>query len=65
MDMCEEIVQPLADIDLGQFAASHKGIDDGCVLGCIMVATEQGVLKKHSPLINKTDNNNKRVTITL
>ena len=40
MDMGEEIVQPLADIDLGQFAASHKGVDDGCVLGSIMVATE-------------------------
>lgn len=48
MDMGEEIVQPLADIDLGQFAASHKGIDDGCVLGCIMVATEQVVLTSKS-----------------
>lgn len=46
--MGEEIVQPLADIDLGQFAASHKGIDDGCVLGCIMVATEQVVLTSQS-----------------
>lgn len=48
MDMGEEIVQPLADIDLGQFAVSHKGIDDGCVLGCIMVATEQVVLTSQS-----------------
>ena len=48
MDMGEEIVQPLADIDLGQFAASHKGIDNGCVLGCIMVATEQVVLTSQS-----------------
>ena len=48
MDMGEEIVQPLADIDLGQFAASHKGIDDGCVLGSIMVATEQVVLTSQS-----------------
>ena len=48
MDMGEEIVQPLAHIDLGQFAASHKGIDDGCVLGCIMVATEQVVLTSQS-----------------
>ena len=48
MDMGEEIVQPLADIDQGQFAASHKGIDDGCVLGCIMVATEQVVLTSQS-----------------
>ena len=48
MDMGKEIVQPLADIDLGQFAASHKGIDDGCVLGCIMVATEQVVLTSQS-----------------
>ena len=48
MDMGEEIVQPLADIDLCQFAASHKGIDDGCVLGCIMVATEQVVLTSQS-----------------
>ena len=48
MEMGEEIVQPLADIDLCQFAAPHKGIDDGCVLGCIMVATEQVVLTSQS-----------------
>ena len=31
VDMGEEVVQPLADIDLRQFAASHKGVDDGSV----------------------------------
>ena len=44
MDVCEEVIQPLADIDLCQFAASHKGVDDGCVLGGIMVSTEEIVL---------------------
>lgn len=44
MDVGEEVVQPFADIDLRQFAASHKGIDDGSVLGCIVVATEKIVL---------------------
>ena len=29
--MGEEVAQPLADIDLCQFAAPHKGIDDGGV----------------------------------
>ena len=37
MDVGEEVVQPLAHIDLCQFAASHKGVDDGSVLGGIMV----------------------------
>ena len=31
MDVGEEVVQPLADIDLYQFAASHEGVDDGGV----------------------------------
>lgn len=48
MDMGEEVVQPLADIDLCQFAASHKGIDDGCVLGGIMVSAEEVVLVSQS-----------------
>ena len=49
--MGEEVVQPLADIDLCQFAASHKGIDDGCVLGGIMVSTEEIVLTPQSHII--------------
>ena len=44
MDVGEEVVQPLAHIDLRQFAASHKGIDDGCVLGGIVVSAEEIVL---------------------
>ena len=40
----EEVVQPLADIDLCQFAAPHKGIDDGGVFRSIVVATEKMVL---------------------
>ena len=36
----EEMVQPLAHIDLCQFAASHEGVDDGSVFGSIMVAAE-------------------------
>ena len=44
MDMCEEVVQPLADIDLCQFAASHKGVYDGGVLGGVMVSAEEIVL---------------------
>ena len=44
MDVGEEVVQPFADIDLRQFAASHEGVDDGSVLGSIVVATEQIVL---------------------
>ena len=44
MDVGEEMVQPLADIDLGQLAATHEGVDDGRVLGCIVVAAEEVVL---------------------
>ena len=44
MDVGEEVVQPLADIDLRQLAASHEGVDDGRVLGCIVVAAEEVVL---------------------
>ncbi len=52
MDVGEEVVQPLADIDLCQLAASHEGIDDGCVLGSIVVATEQVVLASLCPGAN-------------
>ena len=48
MDVCEEVVQPLADIDLCQFAASHKGVDDGRVFGSIMVSAEEIVLASQS-----------------
>ena len=44
MDVGEEVVQPLAHIDLRQFAASHKGVDDGSVFGSVMVSAEQVVL---------------------
>ena len=44
MYVCEEMVQPLEHFDLCQFAAPHKGIDDGCVFGSIMVAAEEIVL---------------------
>ena len=44
MYVCEEMVQPLAHFDLCQFAASHKGVYDGCVFGSIMVAAEEIVL---------------------
>lgn len=40
----EEVAQPLADIDLCQFAAPHKGIDDGGVFRSIVVATEKIIL---------------------
>ncbi len=48
MDVGEEVVQPFADIDLCQFAASHKGVDDSRVLGCIVVAAEEIVLAPQS-----------------
>ena len=48
MDVGEEVVQPLADIDLCQFAASHKGVDDGSVFCSIMVAAEEIVLASQS-----------------
>ena len=44
MYVCKEVVQPLAHIDLCQFAASHEGVDDGSVFGSIMVAAEEIVL---------------------
>jgi hypothetical protein len=52
VDVGEEVIQPFADIDLRQFAASHKGIDDGSVLGSIVVATEQIVLTSLCPGAN-------------
>ena len=44
MDVGEEVVQPLAHIDLCQFAASHEGVDDGSIFGGIMVSAEEIVL---------------------
>ena len=46
--MGEEVVQPLADIDLCQLAASHEGVDDGSIFGGIMVSAEEIVLASQS-----------------
>ena len=48
MDVGEEVVQPLADIYLCQFAASHEGVDDGSIFGGIMVSAEEIVLASQS-----------------
>ena len=48
MDVGEEVVQPLAHIDLCQFAASHEGVDDGSIFGGIMVSAEEIVLASQS-----------------
>ena len=41
MDVVEEKVHPLADIHVGKLAAAHEGVDDGGVLGGIMVSAEE------------------------
>ena len=46
--VCEEVVLPLAHIDLCQFAASHEGVDDGSIFGGIMVSAEEIVLASQS-----------------
>ena len=51
MDVGEEVVQPLAHIDLRQFAASHKGVDDGSVFGGIKVSAEEIVLTPQSHIV--------------
>ena len=48
VDVGEEVVQPLVHIDLRQFAASHKGVDDGSIFGGIMVPAEEIVLASQS-----------------
>ena len=44
MDVFQEIVRPLSEICTGFSAAPHHGVDDGCVLGCIVISTEKIVL---------------------
>ena len=44
MDVFQEIVRPLSEICTCLLAASHHGVDDGCILGCIVIATEEIVL---------------------
>lgn len=44
MDVGEEMVKPLAAVDLRQFAASHEDVDEGGILGRIVVAAEEIVL---------------------
>ena len=46
--MGEEVVQPFADVNLCQFAASHEGVDDGSILGSIVVSAEEIVLASQS-----------------
>ena len=48
MDVGEEVVQPFADVNLCQFAASHEGVDDGSILGSIVVSAEEIVLASQS-----------------
>ena len=44
MDVFQEIVRPLLEICTCLLAASHHGVDDGCILGSIVNATEEIVL---------------------
>ena len=48
----EEVVQPLAHIDLCQFAVSHKGVDDGRVFSSIRVSAVVIILYKYYSVIN-------------
>ena len=41
MDVAEKIAQPFAYIHVGKFAAAHEGVDDGGVLGGIMIPAEE------------------------
>ena len=47
MDVGEDVVQPLAHIDLCQFAASHEGVDDGSIFGGIMVSVTIALNRYH------------------
>ena len=51
VDVGEEVVQQLVHIALSQFAASHKGVDDGSVLGGIKVSAEKIVLTPQSHIV--------------
>ena len=44
VDVFQEIVRPLSEICTGFLAAPHHGVDDGRILGCIVIATEEIVL---------------------
>ena len=44
MDVFQEIVRSLSEICTCLLAAPHHGVDDGCVLGCIVISTEEIVL---------------------
>ena len=41
MNVVEKITQPFADIHVGKLAAAHEGVDDGGILGGIMVPAEE------------------------
>ena len=40
MDVREKVIQPFTDIDFGQFATAHEGVDDGSFFSGIMITTE-------------------------
>lgn len=48
MDVGKEVVRPLVGGDLCQFEASHEGVDNGGVLGCIVIAAEEIFLASQS-----------------
>ena len=41
MDVAEKIAQPFAYIHVCKLAAAHEGVDDGGILGGIMVPAEE------------------------
>ena len=41
MDVAEKIAQPFAYIHVCKLAAAHEGVDDGGVLGGIMIPAEE------------------------
>ena len=44
MDVLQEVVGPLAEVRSCRLAASHHGVDDCSILGCVVVLAEQVVL---------------------
>ena len=41
VNVVEKITQPSAHVDFRQFAAAHEGVDDGGILGGIVISAEE------------------------
>ena len=47
MNMGQKVLYPLLRINIRQFAKAHKGVVNGCILSCVIIAAEEIVFPSY------------------